>query len=175
LAAICEDVVFLSSVRQHRSDSLFSPVAQVCPRLAAPGPAARSQATRTSRRHSLGHSRAPIRFRQRQHGWKLYSFHASEGGVHWQGHGQRALRVRCEGLCLRHSGQPLRLVQKPIALPRNNINAGSNNSTADSNKPARNSNSRYASGWRSLMIACDHVWSQSNANSVPVTSACLLV
>jgi transposase, IS5 family len=35
---------------------------------------------------------------QRQRGWKLYSFHAPEGGVHRQRQGQRTLRVRRGGL-----------------------------------------------------------------------------
>ena len=45
--------------------------------------------------------------------------------------------------------------QKPIALPNKKINAGSNKTNADSNKPARNVISTYASGCRSLIIACD--------------------
>src|SRR5262249_43037137 len=52
---------------------------------------------------------------------------------------------------------PVMAAQKPIALPRNNINTGSNKTTADRNKPARKNKSRYASGWRSLMMACHFV------------------
>jgi IS5 family transposase len=39
---------------------------------------------------------------QRQRGWKLYSFHAPETGVHWQGQTQRALRVWGEGIHCHH-------------------------------------------------------------------------
>jgi IS5 family transposase len=42
---------------------------------------------------------------QRQRGWKLYSFHAAEVGMHRQEQGQRPLRVRCEGF-RRHHQRP---------------------------------------------------------------------